>query len=514
LRPSEIAGLLDERFRLLAGGRRTGVERHQTLRATVDWSFSSLTTSERLVFERVGVFSGTFDAAAALAIVTSDGLDEWDVRDALSSLVAKSMLVDEAGLDGTTRYRQLETLRTYALERLGEDDNVDRWRRRHALHFAAFSEEARPGLIGPDEFVWLARVDAELDNLRVALTWAVGRDDPADLEAAIRIVAAYPHTGRGLKDFGVWSDRLADRLESTTPGRRAEVLAQAAAWNATIKGDPTRGRALALEAVRDGAPDDFGGVSTAYVMLCFTAAMEGDVEGSLRWVAEGDRVFGDRGDPLPRSGLFCAGAAFGGSLGRYELARGYAERSLAEARRAGQPSGIAGALFATGVALEVTDPAASLAAYEEAVAIYQAGPELGIGNLGMSLGGVARHRIASDDVRGALTALRDAIAHCHHYGEAPQLVGFVNETIVALARTHHRELAAVFVGVVDSGGFAGLQMMWNPDRLAGVINDSRDALGPERYTAAFERGAAIPADDAVGFVLDELDRLRDELPGD
>ena len=101
------------------------------------------------------------------AIVATDGLDEWDVREALSSLVAKSMLGDHEAGDGTTRYRLLETLRQYALERLDESSDLDTWRRRHAEHYADWAETCRPGLLGPDELDWLVRLEAESDNLRV-----------------------------------------------------------------------------------------------------------------------------------------------------------------------------------------------------------------------------------------------------------------------------------------------------------------------------------------------------------
>jgi predicted ATPase/class 3 adenylate cyclase len=166
--PAEIAGLLDERFRLLTGGRRTAVERHQTLRAAVDWSYSMLSEVEQRAFERLGVFSGTFDATAATHVVAGDGVEVWDAIDALASLVSKSMVVaDETG-EGTTRYSMLETLRQYARERLEETGDSDRWRRRHAEHYAALAEEAGPALYGPDELVWRRRLHADLDNLRAA----------------------------------------------------------------------------------------------------------------------------------------------------------------------------------------------------------------------------------------------------------------------------------------------------------------------------------------------------------
>ncbi len=138
--PGEIARNLDERFRLLTGGRRTAVERHHTLRATVDWSYSLLGDRERTVFDRLGVFSGTFDAAAAEVVAGGRRLRaSRDVPDALNDLVAKSIVNREARA-GTSRYALLETLRQYARERLDEHDEADDVRRRHARHFHVIAE--------------------------------------------------------------------------------------------------------------------------------------------------------------------------------------------------------------------------------------------------------------------------------------------------------------------------------------------------------------------------------------
>ncbi len=228
--PSEIRGLLDERFRLLTGGRRTAVERHQTLRATVDWSYSLLGERERAVFDRLGVFAGSFDAPAAQAVVVGDGVEAWDVLDALTELVAKSMIVAEETADGTTRYQMLETLRQYARERLDEHGDTDRWRRRHAEYFADWAEEAGPGLVGRDELAWRTRENAELDNLRAAVTWALDRDEPDDIRLALRIIGALAYESRidPAAGIGAWAERALPHVEITTPPLRYAVTAAAA----------------------------------------------------------------------------------------------------------------------------------------------------------------------------------------------------------------------------------------------------------------------------------------------
>ena len=210
--PTEIAGLLDERFRLLTGGRRGEVERHRTLRAAVEWSYGLLEPVDRLVFDRLGVFAGSFDAAAAAAVTGRGELEVWDVIDGLSSLVAKSMLVAEIGPADTTRYQMLETLREHARERLDVAGDADEIRLRHAQYYARFAEEAGAALVGRDEFAWRSRVDADRDNLRAAVYWALDCDDDEDALLALRIIAALAY--EALMDppggVGVWAERAFD----------------------------------------------------------------------------------------------------------------------------------------------------------------------------------------------------------------------------------------------------------------------------------------------------------------
>jgi predicted ATPase len=145
LSPAEIAGLLDERFRLLTGGRRTAVERHRTLRATVDWSYSLLSPTEQHLFDRLGVFAGSFDTAAAVAVAGGDNLDDWAARQALAGLVHKSMVNRVAADTPASRYQMLETLRAYARARLDERGEADQARHRHARHYALRAEQQIQG---------------------------------------------------------------------------------------------------------------------------------------------------------------------------------------------------------------------------------------------------------------------------------------------------------------------------------------------------------------------------------
>jgi len=171
----ELAGRLDQRFRLLTGGSRTALERQQTLRAAVGWSYSLLTAAEQVLLGRLSVFAGSFDLAAAEAVAGSGAVDALEVAGLLGSLVDKSLVVAEPG--GTAlRYRLLETIRLFAAEHLAEAGGPEAAAARaaHCAHYLSVAETAAPGLAGPDLGSWLTRLDADQANLRRAAEHAAG----------------------------------------------------------------------------------------------------------------------------------------------------------------------------------------------------------------------------------------------------------------------------------------------------------------------------------------------------
>jgi predicted ATPase len=175
---AELAGRLDQRFRLLTGGSRTALERQQTLAATVGWSYSLLTGAEQLLLARLSVFAGGFGLDAAEAVCGSGDLDVLDVADLLGSLVDKSLVVAEPA-GGILRYRLLETIRLFAAERLAEagEEEVAAVASAHCAHFLAVAETAAAYLTGPEQGEWLARLDADQANLHRAAGYAASLSD-------------------------------------------------------------------------------------------------------------------------------------------------------------------------------------------------------------------------------------------------------------------------------------------------------------------------------------------------
>ncbi|TXS31100.1 sigma-70 family RNA polymerase sigma factor [Streptomyces sp. ms191] len=181
LSPRQIADRLDDRFQLLTSGSRTVLPRQQTLRAVVDWSWDLLEPEERTLLRQVSVFAGGWDLTAAEALGPG-------AADSLGALVDKSLVVAAPTEAGAMRYRLLETIHEYAVERAAETPDVlAAAEAAHTAHFTALAEEAEPRLRSGEQLPWIGRIEAELDNIRAALHRAILASDEA---AALRLVFA------------------------------------------------------------------------------------------------------------------------------------------------------------------------------------------------------------------------------------------------------------------------------------------------------------------------------------
>ncbi len=209
----EIRSRLDDRFRLLTGGKKA-LPRHQTLWSVFDWSYDHLTADEQRLFRLISVFAGGWTLAAATA-VSSKGGDEFEVLELLTHLVDKSLVVVERMGAERVRYRLLETSRQFAEQKLNAAGEGEAERRRHLEYFVAWAEAREPLAVGPQRGQWLADMGWEHQNVLAALEWCDGATGAA--EQALRLVAAvwrYWPT-RGLSALG--RERLTQALKG--PGR-------------------------------------------------------------------------------------------------------------------------------------------------------------------------------------------------------------------------------------------------------------------------------------------------------
>jgi predicted ATPase/class 3 adenylate cyclase len=185
--PDAILARLESCLRLLTGGARDLPERQQTLRAAIDWSYDLLSDEERALFRRLGVFVGGCTLEAAEAVCDTGGELAIDVFDGLTSLVDKSLLRPGRELAGEPRFWMLETIREYATDLLHASDELEDLRRRHAEHFLSLAEEAVKVATGGEQALWWARLDADHDNLRAALSWSAST---GEIETELRLASA------------------------------------------------------------------------------------------------------------------------------------------------------------------------------------------------------------------------------------------------------------------------------------------------------------------------------------
>ena len=235
LSPADLVERLDDRLRLLTGGRRNSVERHRTMRATIMWSYDLLTRPEQVLFQRLSIFAGPFDldavetvaADAAPDVVDPVGVvDAVDVDDLLGALVERSMLVIESGPFGR-RFRLLETMRQFGAEHLYDSGDTDRLAERHARWCLERVTHIGELLAGPGELEGVARLGELWPNLRAAVDWACATRDRGLARALVRPVAAEIYL-RSQSEIGAW----AERILAITPPDDEELLAFGIMWAA------------------------------------------------------------------------------------------------------------------------------------------------------------------------------------------------------------------------------------------------------------------------------------------
>jgi predicted ATPase len=506
--PSEIAGLLDERFRLLTGGRRRGVERHHTLRATLEWSYALLGERERTIFDRLGVFAGSFDADAATVVVGDDELAAWDVRDALDDLVAKSMIVRDDGPDASARFRLLETLRQYALERLDGTGQTEQYRRRHAERYATFAEAAGLGLEGPDEAAWAGRFDAERDNLRAAVAWALDAQAAADGELGLRIIAALggqtfarPSTG-----VGEWAEAALGRAETSTPGRRTAVVA-AAAWKALLQDDLELARARAANALRDGLPPDTPSPWLGHNALLIAESWLGQRQAAHQTHAAGQQALDNIGaSDYARVRLATADVVARLSTSESAEVRALAEDALRRARPLANPSLLIINLrwFASTRRPDESDEA--IHALEEGLAYSRAVATAHHPDALQTVAKLAQLRVRRGEHAPALEALREAVIGAHDTRQAAITAILLNYSVSVAAELDAWEFAATLSAALPSPLLGATE---RTDRQA-ALDQAQTHLGHGDYDAAIATGTTMSHDELVEYTLGEINRLLDE----
>jgi predicted ATPase/class 3 adenylate cyclase len=507
LAPGEIAAHLDERFRLLTGGRRAPVERHHTLRATIDWSYALLSQREQAVFNHLGVFPATFDASAAQVVAAAGGVEPWDVLDALTSLVAKSMLNADRSTARSTRYQMLESLRHYARERLDADGGSDEARRYHARHYASAASEIMAGLRGADEIVWRRRLDADLDNFRAAVAWGLDSAIEDDRELAMMIIgeATGGLFGTITILFAGLDYEQAVEWARRSPSKYASLVMVAAALNAYTRGDFRRGRDLSREALQGVRTSPHpSGILAAHFTFLNPEKLAAELPVALQILDEAGA------DSYEHAEVHVAAAAMAAVVGNIDLAKREAAITLEMCLRIGNPSLLALGQYAFGLSSWQSSPTAARTALEANVQIARSlGREYREYILARVLALLAQLRARDGEISAAVEALREGLENAHINGDRPAMGVCLARGTVVMAALAELYTAGAFWGAVAEGVFAHLTVL-PPNEIPAhneFLATVRSQLGDDGYAAAIARGAAMTDEQINAFALAAVRRF-------
>jgi predicted ATPase/DNA-binding SARP family transcriptional activator len=364
--PAALLGRLDERLKLLTSGGRDQPERHQTLRAAIDWSHRLLSDSQRTLLARLSVFAGGWTLAAAEVVCVHDG----DLIDGLGSLVDKNLVRLERA-DDEPRFTMLETIREYAAERLAAGPDADAVRRRHADFLTKLAREARGLARGPDEQRALDRVTAELDNVRAALRWTIDRGERARGLALAEALEPFWYRRTLWREGLSWLEQLLALPGEVPPDVRAGSLLTAGRLALEL-GDHERARPWYDEAERLARElGDEERLAWALHGLGHGAWRDGDLDRARALLTESAERFAALGQHGPAGGRYTYLAALEQEAGDSGRARELLERSIEAYDRAGDRAGVAGSTAGLGdLELAAGRAPEALARYSTALPVH------------------------------------------------------------------------------------------------------------------------------------------------
>ena len=501
--PADIARRLKESFRLLTGGKRTAVPRHQTLRATIDWSYGLLTDAERALFQRLSVFVGGLGLEAAETVCSGGNVQADQVLDILASLVDKSIVLpDETG--ESIRYRLLETFRQYGDE-LIDAPARDALKRLHAQYFVALAERGEPQIRGPDERAWVNRFDAEFDNFRAAHAWAVSKEET---DLALRLAACLPLYAifRLRLEPTAWA-QAAIELRGAAAHRLAPYVAGYAAWGVWITGGFARAKEYGLRALT--WEKSIGTQPTwlprhALMCLCFN---EANMPEALRLVNEGLTISRAEGDVVRVAHNLMAKSVYLHSLadeGQLEMA----QESERLARQGDNPAMIALSCYAMAVALAASDPNRAMGYIDESLAVAR--PIRYRWAIATALTLQCTLRAQYGEPIEALLSVREAIALWHGAGDWASQWRTLRCAIAPLAKLRAYEAAATVQGTTTNKTFMGEFPAGFDGELAKALDAAERALGEKSFSAATAHGAGLSDAGAIAHALGAIGKLMSE----
>ncbi|MDQ3692994.1 MAG: LuxR C-terminal-related transcriptional regulator [Chloroflexota bacterium] len=446
LPPHALLARLERRLPLLIGANRDTPERQRTLRDAIAWSHDLLTPAEQTLFRRLAVFAGGFTLDAAEVVVSTmpagsartdrattnvaaaapEAIHHTQPLDLIESLVNKSLLrrAERTGeaIASEPRFAMLETVREFALERLDASDEREMAWQAHATYFLALAERAEPKVMGRDQGRWLGRLDAEIDNVRATLSWALSAADGSSaiaLQLAGALWTFWAMSGRS-REGRDWLERALAAGDGTITVHRARALQALGTIYGTLS-EFARSESLLSEAVAAWrALGDPSGTGRALQMLAVAMQQQGDHDRAAPLLEEVLTLYGPPGTGVPNDQIWL-GFAFDQladaliASGEVDRAVALTEQALALQHALGSRPGSGLGLIYHAMALSARgDAAGARAAYQESITLlWEVGDKWGIMYGLPWVLGLAVEQAPERVVRliGAIDALREEIGH-------------------------------------------------------------------------------------------------------
>ena len=501
----DIAARLDDRFNLLTGGSRAELPRHQTLRATMDWSYDLLSDAERALLRRLSVFASGWTLEAVEQVTSDENrvteeasrVTRHTTLDTLTSLIDKSLVVVEHK-NIATRYRLLETVRQYAREKLIEANEADAYSRRHRDWFLRFAEQADPKVRSREQLEWCERLERDIENLRAALTWSLEQTDYVGVEPALRLAGAlwWFWMIRGYwNEARTWFERSLEP-QVITPVRAMPLVGLGVMEYFVGKVEKCRAlfeQGLALFRQQD----DKRGIAFAASLFGSTVndpAQANALFDEARAIAQelNDEWLAARTDI--GQGMFYALQA------QPALASPFFESALIHARLAGDRWFIRNALDFLGAAVfELGDDDRAATLFTESLEVSR---ELGNKNgVAMQLTKLGRVALRRRDSRQARTLFEQALALRREMGNPRGVLECLWAFGNVAAAEQQSERAARLLGAP-----AALREMLNKKDLSayeGDVSATRAQLGAAAFDKAWAEGRAMSLEQAVEYALED-----------
>ena len=461
------------------------------------------------------MFPGSFDASAARAVTRGEGVEDWDVRDALTGLVNKSMINTLSGGPGSTRYQLLETMRQYARERLDQTGDADSRRRAHAEHYAQLADNVGLAMLtGESIDHWRSTAQSDLDNYRAAVTWALDSDTPGDADLALRIAVSLAGIDPGTRRAAgliAQSDRLLERAAASARELRAGVLAGMANDALMLRGDLEGAAGYAQRALAEGPVA--GGLAFSYATLAICALADEEFDRAHEILAEGQRATGSLGGEIAHWQAYFEMllATVEGARGDQIATQRHAREAVRLARISEFPFRLAQALGTLARALRYDDPDGARRAADEALRLARERPDMGgVGNALMTQAHLAALAGAP---REAIALFRDATLAWDDVVPAMMLVGTAARACRILADLDETRAAALLAGAASSGGYSHLLFATidkqGRDDMEYTLKRLRERLGVDVYELEAARGAAMSSDEILQFMRSTAARVLD-----